>query len=132
MGVVFWVGESAALCLVLTLMIGLIRAELHCQRRSVPDPRRAFRPLWHRPFQGTPRERRSSSRHGVPSDTAAPLPACQWAPFVLLPDTDLRDLKRQYRRLAASHHPDHGGDPGVMAHINQLYGQLLKRYSSIA
>ena len=71
-----------------------------------------------------------AQRSTIPCDPASP--SAQWAPFVVRPDTDLRDLKRQYRHLAASHHPDHGGDPGTMARINQLYSQLTRHYSSIA
>ena len=52
-----------------------------------------------------------------------------WAPFVVQPDAGCDDLKRQYRALARAHHPDHGGDPLVMARINLLYAQLVESES---
>lgn len=34
---------------------------------------------------------------------------------------DAERLRRIYRTLAIEHHPDHGGDNGIMAGINLLY-----------
>jgi curved DNA-binding protein CbpA len=33
------------------------------------------------------------------------------------------DARAAYRRLAAQHHPDKGGDPARMAEINQAWDQ---------
>ena len=40
-----------------------------------------------------------------------------WAPAPL----DMDRLRRVYRTLAIEHHPDHGGDNGIMAGINLFY-----------
>lgn len=38
--------------------------------------------------------------------------------------TTLDELKKQYRRLAMMHHPDHGGDTATMQAINSEYDEL--------
>lgn len=40
---------------------------------------------------------------------------------------NLEDLKKEYRRLAAKHHPDVGGDTATMAEINNQYEALFNR-----
>lgn len=40
---------------------------------------------------------------------------------------NLEDLKKEYRRLAAKHHPDVGGDTATMAEINNQYEGLFNR-----
>ena len=37
----------------------------------------------------------------------------------------LEELKKEYRRLAMIHHPDHGGDTEVMKAINNEYHELF-------
>lgn len=48
-----------------------------------------------------------------------------WAPFIVSSDTGRDELRRQYRMLARTCHPDHGGDHNSMAHINKLYAELI-------
>ncbi len=35
------------------------------------------------------------------------------------------EIRRAYKRLAQLNHPDHGGDPSVMANINEAYRRML-------
>lgn len=49
-----------------------------------------------------------------------------WAPFVVGPETRAVDIRRQYLQLAHAYHPDHGGDPRVMAQINLVYDRLQR------
>lgn len=39
----------------------------------------------------------------------------------------LDELKKEYRRLAAIHHPDHGGDTATMQAINGEYSEAFAR-----
>ena len=39
----------------------------------------------------------------------------------------LDELKKEYRRLAMIHHPDHGGDTATMQAINGEYSELFAR-----
>ncbi len=48
-----------------------------------------------------------------------------WAPFVVASDTGRDEIRRQYRVLARTCHPDHGGDHNSMAHLNKLYAELI-------
>ena len=40
--------------------------------------------------------------------------------------TTLDELKKEYRRLAKQHHPDHGGDTATMQAINREYTELFE------
>lgn len=40
------------------------------------------------------------------------------------PDATNDEIKRAYRRKAAHHHPDRGGDPNTMSEINRAYSTL--------
>jgi len=135
----------ALLGTVLAAMAGLIRAEVRYTRRAVhyraphqptPFPRGHARPAGARHDHGgygiytyarRPRDRADNAgqRSAQPAQPAPAPPVNPWAPFVLGPDTRCDDLKRQYRALARAHHPDHGGDPRVMARINLLYAALV-------
>lgn len=35
------------------------------------------------------------------------------------------EIRRAYKNLAQQNHPDHGGDPSVMANINEAYQHLI-------
>jgi hypothetical protein len=39
----------------------------------------------------------------------------------------IEDLKKAYRKLAMQHHPDRGGDPQVMAEINNEYEMMFEQ-----
>jgi len=52
-----------------------------------------------------------------------------WAPFVVQPATGCDEIKRQYRLLARSNHPDHGGNHAAMARVNDLYRELLRLHA---
>lgn len=39
----------------------------------------------------------------------------------LSPNADLNEVKKAYRNLSRQHHPDRGGDPEMMKHINHAY-----------
>lgn len=41
--------------------------------------------------------------------------------------TTLEELKKEYRRLAMIHHPDHGGDTATMQAINGEYSEAFAR-----
>lgn len=41
--------------------------------------------------------------------------------------TTLDELKKEYRRLAMIHHPDHGGDTATMQAINGEYAETFAR-----
>ena len=41
--------------------------------------------------------------------------------------TTLDELKKEYRRLAMIHHPDHGGDTATMQAINGEYSEAFAR-----
>ncbi len=41
------------------------------------------------------------------------------------------EIRSAYKRLAQQNHPDHGGDPSVMANINEAYGSLIGQDLSI-
>lgn len=41
--------------------------------------------------------------------------------------TTLDELKKEYRRLAMTHHPDHGGDTATMQAINGEYSEAFAR-----
>jgi len=135
----------ALLGTVLAAMAGLIRAEVRYTRRALhyrppqqptPFPRGHARPAGARHSHGgygtytharRPHARTNNAGQG-PTQPAQPVPAPPvnpWAPFVLGPDTGRDDLKLQYRALARTHHPDHGGDPRVMARINLLYATIV-------
>ena len=47
---------------------------------------------------------------------------------LLAPTAD--DVQQAYRRLAAKHHPDRGGDPVAMAELNQARDEALKEIAS--
>lgn len=42
----------------------------------------------------------------------------------------LKDLRKEYRRLAVQHHPDNGGSEDVIKEINSEYDILFKRMKS--
>jgi hypothetical protein len=44
-----------------------------------------------------------------------------WSVLGVTPNTDLEEIRERYRRLAALHHPDRGGDPAMMAQINDAW-----------
>lgn len=47
---------------------------------------------------------------------------------LLAPTAD--DVQQAYRRLAAKHHPDRGGDPAAMAELNQARDEALREIAS--
>ena len=131
----------ALLGTVLAAMASLIRAEVRYTHRALhyrppphqpsPSPRGHTQPAGARYGTYTHARRPharadySGQRFAHPVQPAPPPPANPWAPFVLGPNIGRDDIKRQYRALARAHHPDHGGDPRVMARINRLYATLV-------
>ncbi|CAN7339878.1 hypothetical protein LJR074_001930 [Acidovorax sp. LjRoot74] len=43
-----------------------------------------------------------------------------------MPEPTADDVRKAYRRLAAVHHPDRGGDPAKMAELNQARDEALR------
>jgi len=131
----------ALLGTVLAAMAGLIRAEVRYTHRALhyrpphqpsPSPRGHAQPAGARYGTYTHTRRPharadySGQRFAQPAQPAPSPPANPWAPFVLEPNIGRDDLKRQYRAFARAHHPDHGGDPRVMARINLLYATIVE------
>lgn len=126
--------------LMLIAMARLIHDEVREQRRAIykkhstkAQAGHAWKRYWNNPPPGTTSQRRHAA--GRPPGSAPRRPAAaqpgrshvdRWAPFAIRTDTDLADLRRQYRALARRYHPDRGGDPLMMAQINRLYDQLHK------
>jgi len=128
----------------LAAMAGLIHTEARYARRALhyrpphqPRPRGRARPAGAETrrhgagWSGAGAGRTQANAHDYCRAHAAPAatpvqPAHSnpWAPFVVGPAADHDDLKRQYRALARTHHPDCGGDLHTMARINLLYSEL--------
>jgi hypothetical protein len=114
---------SALMCMALGTMSFLIHAEVRDRRRA--PYRRA-----QQPYPGL--HGRLRGRMARPAQQACPprRPAPYvdpWTPFTVRADTTAAEIKGQYRALARRYHPDRGGDPRMMARINGLYAELLRR-----
>jgi hypothetical protein len=57
--------------------------------------------------------------------TALPAPEQPWQVLGVSSQASTEEIERAYRRLAADHHPDRGGDSHTMARINAARDQLL-------
>jgi hypothetical protein len=118
---------TALMCMALGTMSFLIHAEVRDRRRA--PYRRAQQPYPgpHGRWRGGMAR---SSQHAYPPRRPAPAASPHvdpWTPFTVRADTTAAEIKGQYRALARRYHPDHGGDPHMMARINRLYAELLRR-----
>lgn len=43
----------------------------------------------------------------------------------------VQEIKKAYRGLALTHHPDRGGDPKMMVELNRVYEHLIKNKEKI-
>lgn len=44
-------------------------------------------------------------------------------------EASIEKVQAAYRQLASAHHPDHGGDPGKMAELNQARDEAIRELS---
>lgn len=66
-------------------------------------------------------------RLNIELDTEKKSSPSKFTPYQLLGVTaqsDNTDIKKQYRKLAQLHHPDHGSDGVMLAEINKAYNQI--------
>ena len=64
----------------------------------------------------------------TPDDLVPKLNSGDWWDILgVRPDSDVEAIKNAYRAMARVHHPDVGGDPGMMAKINAAYEKAMNR-----
>jgi len=131
---------------IVAAMAGLLHAELRDEQRAYRAPegqthgRRNAEHSYSYSYsgrsahQGQEGDRGRSSYYGQTNDSAhaqgqqrgrAAVKVNPWTPFVVTSNTGRDEIRRQYRVLARTCHPDHGGDHNSMAYINKLYAELI-------
>lgn len=56
----------------------------------------------------------------------------EWAILGILVDSSWDDVKRAYRKLALTHHPDVGGDPEQFKKIHAAYSLIASKFGAKA
>jgi len=74
-------------------------------------------------------ERLASQAMGVSRTVSLPWAVREAFRLLGLPaDSSLAEVRRSYRRLALSHHPDHQGDHVRMSDLNRAYRNLVEHF----